>query len=36
MNDITESGPLIFSPAFIRIGFPLQYAQVLIKTALEL
>ena len=33
---ITESGPLIFSPAFIRIGLPLQYAQMLIKMALEL
>ena len=33
---ITESGLLIFSPAFIRIGLPLQYAQMLIKMALEL
>ena len=33
---VTESGPLILSPAFIRIGLPLQYAQMLIKMALEL
>lgn len=31
----TESRPLIFSPALIRIRLPLQYAQILTKMALE-